>query len=104
MNKDKKLNVILSKQTTSVSLAQQPGMTLQYLMTTRQRWVSWFELNCVGVIRPDEASLELQQLGALIQKKYKTAVDSEGEVHDLVPHYKYGGWHIDVAQNQCNYN
>jgi hypothetical protein len=96
MSKDEQITVTLSKQTTSVTLPQDPGKALRHFMTVGKKWVSWSELQDVWVISPADAVRELEIHGALFQKKYKDAVTSNWEVHLDAPHYKYCGWRIDT--------
>jgi hypothetical protein len=96
MSKPQKLTVNLSKRTTSVSPPHNSGKALQHLIAAGTKWVSMFELHEAGCTNPADAILEIKKLGALIQKTLKPAVNSKGEVHALVPHYKLCGWHFDA--------
>jgi len=96
MNKDKALTVTLSKQTTSITLPNEPGKALQYFNSTRNKWVSWVRLHNAGVSDPAEAILELKKLGALIEITYNDALVSKWERYDEAQQYKYCGWHFDA--------
>jgi len=97
MNKDEKLTVNLSKQTTSVALPRDPGKALRHLMAAEKEWVSWSDLQDVGVINPTEAIFELEKYGAVIKTIIKDTVTSKWDIHLDAPNYKYCGWHFDAC-------
>lgn len=96
MDNQTQMTVNLLKQTTSVSVPLDPGRTLQHFQAVELRWVSWPELQGIGVFNPTDAVRVLQEQGAVIEIMHKDMVTSNYQIHEDAPHYRYLGWHIDA--------
>jgi len=80
-----------------ITLLPDPGRALDHFLATGVKWVSWSELQDMGVDDPEAAVKTLEELGASCQRMYKDMVTSKWEIHEDAPHYRYLGWHFDAS-------
>lgn len=96
MNDHAEVTVPLSSTTTSITLPWDPGRALGHFLANGRRWISWSELQDVGVSDPDTAVRQLEELGASFQRMYKDMATSSWELHEDAPHYKYLGMRLQA--------
>jgi hypothetical protein len=103
MNNRQKLIVTLPSQTTTVTLPEHVGRTLEHLFSSGKKGISELELIEAGCLNPAKVISAIAKRGAIIGKEQKDAMDAQGEIHARIAHYTYHGWHIDAVNLQIEH-